>query len=164
MLGETVFSNANLKQSKLQEHFDNRYREASVVGHDEKSFRAERVRFDSRATLPKLGFVFVDKPPLMASYQQLVPLSNNVIQSRIVHLSLDILKHVISHMKASPGVGNLFSTADRFQRGIILRTDPKKNNEFLAHGNLLQLLGHQHIALVRYVHDDTIKENFLFYE
>jgi len=33
----------------------------------EKSLRAKRARFDSRATLPKLGFVFVDK--LMAPYQ-----------------------------------------------------------------------------------------------
>jgi len=34
--------------------------------------------------------------------RKLVPLSNNVIQSRIADLSLDILEPIISHMKASP--------------------------------------------------------------
>ena len=69
MLCGTVFSNANLKPSKLQEHFNNRHGGANVAGHDVKSLQAKRARFDSRATLPKLGFLSVDKPLLMASYQ-----------------------------------------------------------------------------------------------
>ena len=42
------------------------------MGHDEKSFRAKGGRFDSRATLPKLGFVSVQKPLLKASYHKVV--------------------------------------------------------------------------------------------
>ena len=38
--------NANLNPSKLQQNFDNRHGGANV-GHDEKSLRAERARFDS---------------------------------------------------------------------------------------------------------------------
>jgi len=34
MLCETVFSNPNLKPSKLQEHFYNRHDRTNVVGHD----------------------------------------------------------------------------------------------------------------------------------
>nr|XP_053635382.1 protein ZBED8-like [Cherax quadricarinatus] len=63
-----VFSNANLKPSKLQEHFNNQHGGANVAGHDFKSLQAKRARFDSRATLPKLGFISVNKP-LTASYQ-----------------------------------------------------------------------------------------------
>ena len=63
-----VFSSANLKPSKLQEHFNNRHGGADVAGHDVESFNAKRIHFGSRATLPKLGFVSADKPLLMASY------------------------------------------------------------------------------------------------
>ena len=35
MLCETVLSNANLKLSKLQKHFDNQCGSANVLGHDE---------------------------------------------------------------------------------------------------------------------------------
>ncbi|CAM1324282.1 ZBED8 (predicted) [Pycnogonum litorale] len=69
MLCDTVFSNANLKPSKLQEHFNNRHGGADLAGHDVESLKVKRARFDSRKTLPKLGFVSVDKPLLMASYQ-----------------------------------------------------------------------------------------------
>ncbi|XP_037779480.1 protein ZBED8-like [Penaeus monodon] len=82
MLCGTVFSNANLKPSKLQEHFNNRHEElikpcvlemaTTVLGNEARK---------------KL---------------ELVPLSNNVIKSRIDDLSLDSLVQVISHMNASP--------------------------------------------------------------
>ena len=69
-----------------------------------------------------------------------MPLSNNVIKSRIDDLSLDILEQVISHMKASP-------------LKISLQLD-----ETTDVSNCSQL-----IALARYVHDGAIK-NFLFCE
>jgi len=46
MLCETVFSNANLKPSKLQELFENRHGGADFLGHAEQSLRAKRARFD----------------------------------------------------------------------------------------------------------------------
>jgi len=58
-----------MKPSKLLEHFHNRICGTNVVGHDKNSLRAGRAFFDSRATLPKIGFVSVDKLLLMASYQ-----------------------------------------------------------------------------------------------
>jgi len=58
-----------LKPSKLQDHFDNRHGGATVIGYDENSLRAKRIRFDSRATLPKLRFGSIDEPLLMASCQ-----------------------------------------------------------------------------------------------
>jgi len=61
-----LFSSTNLKLSELQEHFDNGDGRANLVGYDEKSLQEKGERFDSRATLPKLGFVSIDKPLLMA--------------------------------------------------------------------------------------------------
>ena len=72
---------------------------------------------------------------------ELVPLSNNVILSRISDLSSGILDQVIADIKASP-------------LGISLQLDETTNVE-----NCSQL-----IALVRYVHDGGIKEDFLFCE
>ena len=69
MLCNAVFCNANLKLSKLQEHFNNKRGGADISGHDIESLKIKRARFDSRGTLPKLGFVSVDKPLLLASYQ-----------------------------------------------------------------------------------------------
>jgi len=69
MLFETVCPNANLKPSKVQEHFDRCPGGAIVVGHYEKFFRANRGRCDSRTTLPMLGIVSIGKPLSMASYQ-----------------------------------------------------------------------------------------------
>ena len=42
-----VFSNANLKPSKLREHFNNRHGGADVSGHDVESLKAKRIRFES---------------------------------------------------------------------------------------------------------------------
>ncbi|KAF2356022.1 hypothetical protein FHG87_013220 [Trinorchestia longiramus] len=174
MLCETVFFNRNLEQSKLQEHFNSRHSGANVVS------QAKRVRFDSQPTLPKLGYKNIDKPLLTASYQvdfkiakskkphiiaeelikrcaleiatiilgnkerkklELVSLSNNVIQSRIADLSLDILEQVISRMKAS-----YLKISLQFDE----TTDISNCSQF--------------IALVWYVHDNIIEEDFLFSE
>ena len=57
-----------MKPSKLQEYFNNRHGGADAAGHDVESLKAKRIRFDSRGTFPKLGFISADKPLLMASY------------------------------------------------------------------------------------------------
>ena len=67
----TVFSNANLKPSKLQEHFNNRHGGANVSGHDVEPLKAKRNHFESQRRLPKLGFVSAGKPLLLASYHVL---------------------------------------------------------------------------------------------
>ena len=142
--------------------------------------KSKRIRYDSRGTLPKLGFVSAGKLLLLASYHvaynvakskkphtiaeelirpsalqmaedvlgkeaskklELVPLSNSIIQSRIQDLSLDVLDQVIAEIKAS-------------SLKISLQLDESTDVE-----NCSQL-----IVLVRYVHDGSIKEDFLFCE
>ena len=68
MFCNIVFSNTNLKPSKLQEPLNNRHCGADVSGHDVESLKANRIQFESQGTLPKLGFVSADKPILMALY------------------------------------------------------------------------------------------------
>ena len=70
-----------------------------------------------------------------------MPLSNNIIQSRIKDLSSDVLDQVIAEIKAS-------------SLKISLQLDESTDVE-----NCSQL-----IVLVRYVHDGSIKEDFLFCE
>ena len=72
---------------------------------------------------------------------ELVPLSNSIIQSRIQHLSLDVLDQVIAEIKAS-------------SLKISLQLDESTDVE-----NCSQL-----IVLVRYAHDGSIKEDFLICE
>ena len=69
MLCETFLSNTNSKPSMVQEHCHNQYGGADFADHDEKSLRAKRAHYDSQTTLPKLGYVSVNKPLPMASYQ-----------------------------------------------------------------------------------------------
>ena len=90
-----VFSNANLKPSKLREHFNNRHGGADVSGHDVESLKAKRMRFDSRGTLPKLGFVSADKPLLMASYH----VAYNVAKSKKPHtIAEEVIKPCVLQM------------------------------------------------------------------
>ena len=53
---------------KLRKLFNNRNSGADVSGHDIKSYKAKRISFKTRGTLPNLGFVFADKPLIMAFY------------------------------------------------------------------------------------------------
>ena len=67
MFCNIVYSNANLKPSKLRKHFNIRHGGADASGHDVESFKEKRTFFESRGTLPKLGFVSADKQLPMAS-------------------------------------------------------------------------------------------------
>lgn len=68
ILCSTVFTNANLKPSRLNEHFNNRHGGAKS-GNDFNTLKIKRGRFDRGGTLPKQGFVPIEKPLLQASYQ-----------------------------------------------------------------------------------------------
>ena len=65
-----------MKPSKLREHFDNRHGGADVSGHDVESLKPKRICFESRVTLPKLGFVSADKSLLIASYYMAYNVAN----------------------------------------------------------------------------------------
>jgi hypothetical protein len=69
------------------------------------------------------------------------PMSNHVIPSRIIDISCNILKHVIGEMAASPFP---------FSMQLDATTDISQYSQFLV--------------FVRYVHVNTTKEEFLFFE
>ncbi|XP_076372943.1 protein FAM200C-like [Tachypleus tridentatus] len=62
------FSNANLKPSKLDEHFKNKHG-GRDAGNDIVTLRVKRARFDQVSTLPTYGFSPTEKPLLRASYE-----------------------------------------------------------------------------------------------
>ena len=64
----TMFSNANLKPSKLDEHFKNRHG-GKTARNDIATLQVKRARFDRARTLPKYGFSPPEKPLLRASYE-----------------------------------------------------------------------------------------------
>ena len=51
----------------MRKHFNNRHGGADVWSHDVELLKAKTIRFESRGTLSKLGFVSANKPLLMAS-------------------------------------------------------------------------------------------------
>lgn len=71
ILCSTVFTNANLRPSRLNEHFNNRHG-GTDAGQDLNSLKTKRERFGRSGTMSNLGFVPVEKPLLQASYE--VPL------------------------------------------------------------------------------------------
>ncbi|XP_051784720.1 protein ZBED8-like [Erpetoichthys calabaricus] len=173
VLCNAIFSNSNLKPSKLGEHGGNT-REVN----DLNSLKAKRACYDIKGTLLKLGFTPVDKPLLLASFKvayevakmkkphtvletlikqcvlhivktilgaeaarkvQQIPLSNNVIRSRIDDIGADILDQVVSNIKAFPVK-------------ISIQLD-----ESTDVNNCSQL-----IVFIRYVKGNAIEEEFLF--
>ena len=64
ILCSKVLSNANLKLSRLKEHFDNRHGGAKS-GNDLNTLKIKRIRFDQSGTLEKHEFLPIDKPLFM---------------------------------------------------------------------------------------------------
>ena len=177
MLCSIVFANANLKSSRLNEHFNNRHG-GTDAGHDLNSLKIKRERFDRSGTLSELGFVSVEKPLLQASYEvallcarekeahtiaeellkpcalemakimlgteaekklKQIPLSNDIIRSRINDMSRDILQQVITDLKASPVK-------------VSIQLDESTDVSCCS----------QLVAFVRYVKEKEVVEEFLF--
>ncbi|XP_076325352.1 protein FAM200C-like [Tachypleus tridentatus] len=68
ILCSTLFSNANLKPSKLDEHFKNKHG-GRDAGNDIVTLRVKRARFDQVGTLPTYEVSPTEKPLLRASYE-----------------------------------------------------------------------------------------------
>ena len=95
MLCNIVFSNSNLKPSKLQEHFNKRHGGADISGHDFESLKSKRIRYESRGTLPKFGFVSAGKPLLLASDH----VAYNVAKSKQPHtIAEELIKPCVLQM------------------------------------------------------------------
>ena len=173
-----VLANASLKPAKLKEHLISIHPKNALDSVD--SFRSKKARFEKSGTLPKFGFIKTQKPCLEASYKvayriakekkahtigetlikpcalemtelvcgteqrkklEAVSLSNDTISSRIIDISNNILKQVMEELKASPFP---------FSMQLDESTDVSQCAQLLVY--------------VRYMHADTIKEEFLFCE
>ena len=55
ILCDVVFCNANLKPSKLSEHFRNKHGEVEA-GYDAETLKTKRARYEKNGTLSKMGF------------------------------------------------------------------------------------------------------------
>lgn len=179
ILCSKIFSNCNLKPSKLLEHFNNLHG-GEGAGHSMNSLKSKKARFDTSGTILKLCGPAIQKPLLEASYQvaylcakrkkphtiaeelikpcaliiaktvldseahkkiQQIPLSNDIIRSRIQDLSKDILLQVIEDIKSSP-------------LKVSIQLDESTDVD-----NCSQLL-----VFVRYVKEKEMIEEFLFCE
>ena len=67
MICSAKLSNSSLAPAKLKEH--NATHKDGNKNTTLAEFKVKRARFDSRATLPVLGFVPIDKPIITASYE-----------------------------------------------------------------------------------------------
>ncbi|XP_075230310.1 protein FAM200C-like [Lycorma delicatula] len=136
ILCSKIFSNSNLKPSKLLEHFNNLHG-GEGVGHSVNNLKSKKSRFDTGGTILKLCQPAIQKPLLEAGIFvckekkphttaeelikpcaliiaetvldseahkkiQQIPLSNDIIRSRIQDLGKDILLQIIEDIKASP--------------------------------------------------------------
>ena len=174
-----VFSNANLKPSKLKEHFDNRH-EGAKSGNDLNTLKIKMARFHQSNTLEKHGILLIDKRLLHVSCKvaflltkkkqvthisrkvsenlrngngkiitrarsrkklSLVPLSHDIITSRIRGIRENILEQVIADVKASP-------------IKVILQLDESTDVSLCS----------QLLVFVRYVKEKKVVEEFLWCE
>lgn len=178
VLCNSVFSNTDLRPSKLSDHFNRQH--GGVAGHDLSGLKPVPTPSDKSKTLKALGVASHEDALLQASYQfaylcakeknphtiaeklvkpcaleiaqivlgpdaqkklQQVPLSDDVIHSRIDEMSQDILQQVLEDIKASP-----------LKVGIQLA-------ETTDMDDCSQLM-----AFVRYIKEKEIIEEFLFCE
>uniref|UniRef100_UPI00358EA82C protein FAM200C-like n=1 Tax=Myxine glutinosa TaxID=7769 RepID=UPI00358EA82C len=179
-LCSVVFSNSNLKPSKLQEHFKNKPGGAEVEGHHVGSLKIKRTRFDSVGTLPKLGFVSVEKTLLLASYQ----VAYAVAKSKKPHtIAEDLIKPCALEMATTflskearkkfeqvPLSNNIIHnrisdlSEDILDQVISdIRASPLKISIQLDESTDVSSCC-QLITLVRHVNDGAVKEDFLFCE
>ena len=81
-----MFSNSNLKPSKLKEHFQNKHGGESN-GHDIQALKVKGFQFYRAGTLPQYGFSPIDKPLLQGSYH----IAYNVAKSKKPHAIVEEL-------------------------------------------------------------------------
>ncbi|XP_077297564.1 protein FAM200C-like [Arctopsyche grandis] len=68
ILCSKIFSNSNLKTSKLLEYFNNMYG-GKGTGHSLNISKSKKALFDASGTITKLGGATIQKPLLKVSYQ-----------------------------------------------------------------------------------------------
>ncbi|XP_040275794.1 protein ZBED8-like [Bufo bufo] len=178
MICNAKLSNSSLAPAKLREHFlklhgDGKYKNTTLA-----EFKVRRARFDEKASLPVLGFVPINKPILIASYEvayliakqgkphtigetlikpAVLKMANIMLGKAAevklsqIPLSNDTISDRIEDMSKdilAQIVADLISSPAKFSLQLDETTDVS---------NLSQLA-----VFVRYVKDDVIKEEFLF--
>ncbi|XP_040275747.1 protein ZBED8-like [Bufo bufo] len=178
MICNAKLSNSSLAPAKLREHFlklhgDGKYKNTTLA-----EFKVRRARFDEKASLPVLGFVPINKPILIASYEvayliakqgkphtigetlikpAVLKMANIMLGKAAevklsqIPLSNDTISDRIEDMSKdilAQIVADLISSPAKFSLQLDETTDVS---------NLSQLA-----VFMRYVKDDVIKEEFLF--
>lgn len=173
------FSNANLKPSKLNEHFQNQHG-GLEAGTDLETLQLKRARFDRSGTLPKLGFVQIVKPLLYASYQVAYQVAkckkpHSIAEELIKPCALQMAKLILGIeaerklQQISLSNDVIHERIDDMSQDILEQTisDMKVSavkvslqlDESTDVSNCSQLL-----VFVRYVKGDELEEQFLFCE
>ncbi|XP_040275822.1 protein ZBED8-like [Bufo bufo] len=178
MICNAKLSNSSLAPAKLREHFlklhgDGKYKNTTLA-----EFKVRRTRFDEKASLPVLGFVPINKPILIASYEvayliakQGKPhtIGETLIKPAVLKMA-NIMLGKAAEVKLSQIPLSNNTISDRIEdmsKDILaqivadLISSPAKFSlqvdETTDVSNLSQLA-----VFVRYVKDDVIKEEFLF--
>ena len=178
VLCNAIFSNSNLKPSKLGEHFRIKHGGNERAGNDLTSLQAKRARYDVKGTLPKLGFAPVDKPLLLASFKVAYEVAkkkkpHTIAETLIKPCALEMVKTILGadaarKLQQVPLSNNVIRnriddiSADILDQVISdIKTSSAKISiqldESTDVSNCSQL-----IAFVRYVKMSVIEEEFLF--
>ncbi|XP_045117651.1 protein ZBED8-like [Portunus trituberculatus] len=172
----TLFSNANLKPSKLDEHFKNKH-DGRDAGNDIVTLRDKRARFDQVGTLPTYGFSPTEKPLPRASYEIAYHIAKSkkphtVGEELIKPCALEMAKIVLgkeAEKKLQVSVSNdvihnriIDMSGDILEQVVAdIKDSPVKISlqvdESTDVSNCCQLL-----AVVRYVKEKKVEESFLF--
>ena len=175
-----VFSNSNLKPSKLKEHFNNKHGGSNVTGRDSKLLKIKRARFDSFGTVPRLGMIFVDKSLLLALYKVAYKVSKSkksytiageLIKRCAIKMAANVLGQNNKKLILVPLTNNTMQNPINEMSEDVL-VEVITNIKFSSLKISLQLDEstnvtncNQLIALVRHVNDSAAaKEEFLFCE
>ena len=177
ILCNVIFCNANMKPSRLKEHFNHKHGGAKA-GLDSESLKIKRARFDSMETLEKWGFVRAEKPLLLGSYKVAYEIAkqekpHTIAESLIKPCALEMASIVLGKdakrkLQAVRLSDNTISSricdiSYEILNQIItdIKNSPTKIslqlNESTDISSCCQLL-----TMVRYVKDKTVREEFVF--
>ncbi|KAK3885513.1 hypothetical protein Pcinc_010254 [Petrolisthes cinctipes] len=177
ILCSTLFSNANLKPSKLDEHFKNKHG-GRDAGNNIVTLIAKRARFDQAGTLPTYGFSPTEKSLLRAFYQvayQIAKLKKpHTIGEELIKPCVLEMAKIVLGKEAEKKLQQVSLSNDVIHNRIIdlsddileqvvadIKASPVKISlqvdESTDVSNCCQLL-----AVVRYVKKKKVEDNFLF--
>ena len=172
-----MFSNSNLKLSKLDEHFKNKHGGVNA-GNDIATLQVKRAIFDRAGTLRMYGFSPPEKPLLLASYEaayQIVKSKKpHTVEKELIKSCILKIADIVLGKEAAKKLQQVSLSNDVIHNRIIdmsedileqviadIKASPVtislQVDESTDVSNCSQL-----IAVVRYVKNKKIEESFLF--